>query len=161
MNFTTLEIERKDAVAWIWMNKPNVHNAFDEVLIAELTSALDDLDADGEVRVIVLAGRGKSFSAGADLNWMRRQGAASLDDNVADATKLAVLFRTLAECATPTLASVHGAALGGGVIALDLGYPAVSIAGAVAAAGGLLLVLATRRTQARRAADACNSPLRT
>jgi methylglutaconyl-CoA hydratase len=115
MNYTTLEIERKGAAAWIWMNKPDVHNAFDETLIAELTSALGALDAAEEVRVIVLAGRGKSFSAGADLNWMRRQGAASSAENLADAVKLAVLFRTLAECATPTLARVHGAALGGGM----------------------------------------------
>lgn len=115
MNYETLEIERKGAAAWIWMNKPDVHNAFDELLIAELTSALDDLDAANEVRVIVLAGRGKSFSAGADLKWMRRQGASSFAENYVDAGKLAALFRTLAECATPTIARVHGAALGGGM----------------------------------------------
>ena len=115
MTYETLEVEVKGAAAWIWMNKPEVHNAFDECLIAELTSAIDDLDAAEEVRVIVLAGRGKSFSAGADLNWMRRQGAASFAENLEDAGKLAELFRTLAECSTPTVARVHGAALGGGM----------------------------------------------
>ncbi|MDY7576823.1 enoyl-CoA hydratase/isomerase family protein [Herbaspirillum sp. RTI4] len=117
MNYTTLEIEpRQDgAAAWVWMDRPALHNAFDETLIAELTQALRSLDADASVRVIVLAGRGKSFSAGADLNAMKRQGAAAEEDNVADARRLAELFRVLSECATPTVARVHGAAIGGGM----------------------------------------------
>lgn len=114
-DYTTLKIEPRDAATWVWMNRPEVHNAFDETLIAELTHAFAALDADDAVRVIVLAGQGKSFSAGADLNWMRRQGAAPFDDNLADARKLAELFRTIAWCATPTLARVHGAAMGGGM----------------------------------------------
>lgn len=114
-NPTTLKIERRGPVAWIWMDRPQVHNAFDETLIAELTVAFHRLDADADVRVIVLAGNGKSFSAGADLNWMKRQGTASVEDNVADARRLATLFRTIAMCRTPTVARVHGAALGGGM----------------------------------------------
>ena len=117
--YTTLEIEHRGAadaaVAWVWMNRPEVHNAFDETLIAELTAALAALGADAGVRAIVLAGRGKSFSAGADLNWMKRQGSASMEENLADARRLAKLFRTLAECAKPTIARVHGAAMGGGM----------------------------------------------
>jgi methylglutaconyl-CoA hydratase len=97
------------------MNRADVHNAFDETLIAELTAALKALEADESVRVIVLAGRGKSFSAGADLNWMKRQGSASMEENLADARRLAELFRTLAECTKPTIARVHGAAMGGGM----------------------------------------------
>lgn len=112
---TALQLEHRGAAAWVWMNRPEVHNAFDETLIAELTAAFDALDADPGVRVIVLAGRGRSFSAGADLNWMRRQGSAPPEQNLADARKLAGLFRTIATCATPTLARVHGAALGGGM----------------------------------------------
>jgi methylglutaconyl-CoA hydratase len=115
MDYTTLKIERRGAAAWIWMNRPEVHNAFDETLITELTAAFKALDAEPAVRAIVLAGEGKSFSAGADLNWMQRQGAAPLEDNLADARKLAGLFRTISMCATPTLARVHGAALGGGM----------------------------------------------
>ena len=111
----SLDIERRGSAVWIWMNKPEVHNAFDETLIAELTSTVRGLDADDAIRAIVLAGRGKSFSAGADLNWMKRQGAAGPEQNLADARKLAALFRAIAECATPTLARVHGAALGGGM----------------------------------------------
>ena len=115
MNYECLKIERRGASAWVWMSRPEVHNAFDETLIRELTECLAALDTDSSVRVIVLAGEGKSFSAGADLNWMKRQGAASLDDNVADSRRLAALFRTLSLCATPTIARVHGAALGGGM----------------------------------------------
>lgn len=120
MSYTTIEIERRATtagtiVAWLWMNRADVHNAFDETLIAELTTALQELESDNRVRVIVLAGRGKSFSAGADLNWMKRQGSASMEDNLADARRLAELFRVLAECAKPTIARVHGAAMGGGM----------------------------------------------
>ena len=115
----TLRLEHRGepgrAVAWVWMAKPAVHNAFDETLIAELTATLLALDADPTVRVIVLAGEGKSFSAGADLTWMQRQGAASVDENLADARRLAELFRTLSTLAKPTIARVHGAALGGGM----------------------------------------------
>jgi methylglutaconyl-CoA hydratase len=115
MTYDTLKIEHRGPAAWVWMNRPKLHNAFDETLIAELTAAFAALDPDPAVRVIVLAGAGKSFSAGADLNWMKRQGAAVFDDNLADARKLAALFRAIATCATPTLARVHGAALGGGM----------------------------------------------
>ena len=97
------------------MNRPEVHNAFDETLIAELTDAFATLDGDESVRVIVLAGTGRGFSAGADLNWMRRQGAASEEQNLADARRLADLFRTISDCSTPTVARVQGAALGGGM----------------------------------------------
>jgi len=115
MNYKSLKIEQQDAAAWVWMSRPDVHNAFDETLIAELTDAFAALDRDPAVRAIVLAGEGKSFSAGADLNAMKRQGAAALESNLSDARKLATLFRTISMCATPTLARVQGAALGGGM----------------------------------------------
>lgn len=113
--YETLEIERAGAVATIWMNRPDVHNAFDATLIAELSAACEALDADEAVRVVVLAGRGKSFSAGADLNWMKAAGEASEAENFADAMRLAGMLRTLAEMSKPTIARVHGAALGGGL----------------------------------------------
>lgn len=115
MPLTTLELESRGPVAWIWMNRGERHNAFDETLIAELTGMLEAVDADAGTRAVVLAGRGKSFSAGADLHWMKLQGAAPMDDNLADAHRLAKLFRVLAECSKPTLARVHGAAMGGGM----------------------------------------------
>ncbi len=113
--YETLEIQREAGVATIWMNRPDVHNAFNAQLIADLTTACIELDADDTVRAVVLAGRGKSFSAGADLNWMKAAGEASEAENFADAMKLAGMLRTLAEMKKPTIARVHGAALGGGM----------------------------------------------
>lgn len=115
MSYETLEIVRDGGVATVWMNRPDVHNAFNAQLIADLTAACRALDADDTVRAVVLAGRGKSFSAGADLNWMKAAGEASEAENFADAMKLAGMMRTLAEMRKPTIARVHGAALGGGM----------------------------------------------
>jgi len=96
------------------MARPEVHNAFNEALIAELHAAFRELGADVGVRVIVLAGEGKSFSAGADLDWMRRMASASEAENRADAERLAAMLRAVAECPKPVVARVHGAAIGGG-----------------------------------------------
>jgi len=115
MPFQALQIELNGPVATLWMNRPELHNAFDEILIAELTAACIALDEDQDVRVVVLAGRGKSFSAGADLNWMKRAANNGLDDNLNDARALARMLRTLAEMDKPTIARVQGAALGGGM----------------------------------------------
>lgn len=115
MTLETLTITRRGAAAWVTMNLPAVHNAFDQTLIDELTRSYQDLDTDDTVRAIVLTGAGKSFSAGANLAWMQRQGAAGEAENLADARKLAQLFHTIAHCSTPTVARVHGAALGGGM----------------------------------------------
>lgn len=115
MSYETLEIVRAAGVATIWMNRPDVHNAFNAQLIADLTTACIELDADEAVRAVVLAGRGRSFSAGADLNWMKAAGEASEAENFADAMRLAGMLRTLAEMNKPTIARVHGAALGGGM----------------------------------------------
>lgn len=114
MSYSTLEIQRDGAVATLWMNRPEVFNAFDEQLIAELTQACQALDHDDSVRVVVLAGRGRHFSAGADLNWMRRAASHGEAENLADARQFARMLRTLATLSKPTVARVHGAALGGG-----------------------------------------------
>ena len=113
-HFETLEIERSGRVATIWMNRPAVFNAFDEQLIDELSAACRALDADRSVRVVVLAGRGRHFSAGADLNWMRRAAGFSEAENLADARRFADMLRALAGMGKPTIARVQGAALGGG-----------------------------------------------
>ena len=113
-HFMTLDIELNGPVATVWMNRPDLHNAFDENLIAELTAACLALDDDPDVRVVILAGRGKSFSAGADLNWMKRAANNGVDDNLNDARALARMLRVLAEMKKPTIARVQGAALGGG-----------------------------------------------
>jgi len=112
--YTSLEIERKGQLATLWMNRPEVFNAFDETLIAELTQACNALDADASVRVVVLAGRGRHFSAGADLNWMKRAAAASPEDNLQDARRFAAMLQRLATMSKPTIARVQGLALGGG-----------------------------------------------
>ena len=112
--YETLEIERTGKVATIWMNRPAVLNAFDEQLIDELTAACRELDADPGVRIVVLGGRGKHFSAGADLNWMKRAANFTHEQNVANARRFAGMLRTLAGMSKPTIARVQGAALGGG-----------------------------------------------
>ena len=110
-----LQTEIKDGVATLCMNRPEVHNAFDDALIAAMTAELHRLDQLPEARVIVLAANGKSFSAGADLNWMRRMAKYSEEENLRDAMALAGLMRTLDGVKKPTVARVQGAAFGGGV----------------------------------------------
>jgi methylglutaconyl-CoA hydratase len=112
---TCVEVTVRNAVAIVILDRPDVHNAFDETLIAELTAALAALDADENVRAVVLAGAGRSFCAGADLNWMKRMAGFSRAQNLADAQALAAMLRTLAGLSKPTIARVHGAAMGGGV----------------------------------------------
>ena len=115
MPFQALQIELSGPVATLWMNRPDRHNAFDETLIAEITAACGALHEEIDGRVVILAGRGKSFSAGADLNWMKRAADTGIDDNLDDARALARMLRALAEMRKPTIARVQGAALGGGM----------------------------------------------
>ena len=110
-----LEAVDAGGVARLVLNRPEVHNAFNDALIAELTAALKRLEQDPEVRAVLLAAEGKSFSAGADLNWMKRMAGYSTEENRADARGLAGLMRTLNDLAKPTIALVQGAAYGGGV----------------------------------------------
>ena len=110
-----LQIEKAGKVATVRLNRPDKHNAFDEHLIAELTQAFRDLASDAAVRVVVLAANGQSFSAGADLDWMRRMSQYSHDENRADAMKLATMLRTIHECPKPVIARVHGPAFAGGM----------------------------------------------
>ena len=111
----TLEQQRDGAVLRLRLNRPALHNAFDAGLIGALTRALAEAGADSVIRVVVLEADGASFSAGADLNWMRGMAAASEADNREDSLALARLMRTLDELPKPTIARVQGAAFGGGV----------------------------------------------
>ncbi|MCD9006328.1 enoyl-CoA hydratase/isomerase family protein [Luteimonas sp. XNQY3] len=108
-------IEYTGAVATLWMDRPERHNAFDEHLIDAIDRGLQTLGADDTVRVVVLAGRGRSFSAGADLDWMRRAADYDVARNRDEAEALARMLRRLAELPKPTIARVHGAAIGGGL----------------------------------------------
>lgn len=112
----TLKIER-DArgVALIAMNRPEVHNAFDEAMIREVIEAFRDLGSDDSVRVIIVAAEGKSFCAGADLNWMKRASEYDEDQNREDAGELALMLNAIYACPKPVIARVQGNAFGGGV----------------------------------------------
>ena len=104
-----------DGRATVTLNRPEVHNAFDDALIAELHGVLDDLAGREEVRLVVLASEGKSFSAGADLNWMKRVAGYTEAENLADSMALAEMLQRLDTMPVPTVARIQGAALGGGV----------------------------------------------
>lgn len=101
-------------VATVALNRPKIHNAFDDALIDVLTDELHRLQQDADVRCIVLTGNGDSFSAGADVRWMRRIASYSKKQNLADARKLAQLMHTLYRLEKPTIARVNGVAFGGG-----------------------------------------------
>lgn len=150
-------------VATLTMNRPERFNAFDEGLIQALRQAVDECAADPQVRVIVLAGAGKHFSAGADIGWMRRAAAAPEDVNRADAQAFAGMLAALASCPKPTIARVQGLALGGGVglacacdiaIAADSAQFAVSEArfGILPAVIGPYVIRAVGPRQAQRLA---------
>ncbi|MBP7203874.1 MAG: enoyl-CoA hydratase/isomerase family protein [Propionivibrio sp.] len=113
--YQSIVTEVDDSVGIVTLNKEERHNAFDQQLIDELTHALLSLDADPTVRVIVLSSAGKSFCAGADLNWMKRAITNNPQENLQDAHAFARLMRTLNELSKPTIARVHGPAFGGGV----------------------------------------------
>ena len=113
--YETLAVALQHGVAVVTLNRPDLHNAFNETLIAEFTELLNVLDTDDEVRVVVLAGSGKSFCAGADLNWMKKMAGYGPAENLADAQALALMLRTLNGLSKPTVARVQGAAYGGGV----------------------------------------------
>ncbi len=155
--------QRAPGVAQVTMNRPEVFNAFDEAMIGELDATFAALEADDTVRTIVLAGAGRHFSAGADLQWMQRASQASIEWNLQDARHFAGMLGRIEGCAKPTLARIQGAALGGGVglacacdiaIAADNASFSVSEArfGILPAVIGPYVVNAVGKRQARRLA---------
>ena len=115
MAYGTIEIHVEQGVAVLWLNRPEVRNAFNDIMIAELTAAFAELDADPAVRAVVLAGRGKVFCAGADLNWMKRMGEMDFEENRKDALAFGAMLNRLHALKKPTIARVHGAAFAGGM----------------------------------------------
>ena len=111
--FTTLETQITNQVATIWLNRPDIRNAFNEVMISELIQAFNEVAVIEAVLVIVLRGRGKSFCAGADLNWMRDVAGYSYEQNLKESLQLSDCFYTIYNSPKPTIAVVHGAAIGG------------------------------------------------
>jgi len=110
-----LEVEQRGAVRWIWLNRPEYRNAFNDALIAEISAAFAEIEAAPDTRIVVVAARGPAFCAGADLNWMRSMAGFSHADNHADALKVARMFQAVHACSRPVVARVHGQAFGGGV----------------------------------------------
>ena len=115
MEYRTLEIDVAQGVANVWLNRPDVRNAMNEDVIGELAAAVRALSAEAQVGVIVLAGRGSAFCAGADLAWMRRMAEAGHAENRAGALKLARMLDAVRTCPKPTIARVHGPAFAGGM----------------------------------------------
>ncbi len=113
-NYEYLEITREGPVTRVFLNRPEIHNAFDDVLMRSLTDCFRGLGEDESTRVIILSGRGKSFCAGADLNWMKRMVDYSDEENLRDSALLQAMLTTINSCPKPVVARVHGAALGGG-----------------------------------------------
>lgn len=113
--YQSILTEIDSGVGIVTLNRAERHNAFDDLMITELSEAVDILAAEPAVRVIVVSSTGKSFCAGADLHWMKRMAGYSGEENLQDSRAMAELFRRIAQCPKPTVARVQGAAYGGGV----------------------------------------------
>jgi methylglutaconyl-CoA hydratase len=115
MTYETLQLAAQHGIGVIWMNRPDVRNAFNETMIAELARAFQAADGDDSIRAVVLAGHGPAFCAGADLNWMKKMSGYGLKENHADAMQLATMLNTIYMMKKPTVARVHGPAFAGGM----------------------------------------------
>lgn len=123
--FETLLVERDQGVTTLTLNRPDLHNAFNETMILELAKAFAQFGKDKETRVLVLTGAGESFCAGADLNWMKKVASYSPAQNRADALRLHKMLLAIQRCPKPVIAVVNGAAIGGGtglVAAVDMAF---------------------------------------
>ncbi len=111
--YKTIEVEVVNHKATIWLDRPEIHNAFNEVMISELIDCVEEINYREDVRIVLLRGKGKSFCAGADLNWMRDVATYTYEENYRESYQLSKCFYTLYTCRKPTIAVVHGAAIGG------------------------------------------------
>ncbi|MHB8908534.1 MAG: enoyl-CoA hydratase/isomerase family protein [Syntrophales bacterium] len=161
MEYKTLLVETKTGIGIVWMNRPKLHNALDDTMTAELTAAMRKMDDDPAVRIVILAGTGKSFSAGADMDWLRRLGGFNAKQNRAEALNAATLLQTIDALKKPTIARVHGPAFGGGaglIAACDMAVAAYEAEfclsevrlGAIPAAIGPYVIRAIGERAARR-----------
>ncbi|MFA5781740.1 MAG: enoyl-CoA hydratase-related protein [Bacteroidales bacterium] len=112
-NYETIEFEIKDRVGTIWLNRPDIHNAFNSQMIKDIIDCFESLNNEQDVRIAVLRGKGKSFCAGADLNYMKSIATFGFEENYHDSLNLAKCFYAIYTCKKPTIAVVHGAAIGG------------------------------------------------
>lgn len=112
-NFQTIEFEKNADLGILWLNRPDIHNAFNEVMIQEIIQCVEEVNSMDDIRILIIRGRGKSFCAGADLNWMRGVAQYSFEQNFKESLNLSKCFFTVYTCKKPTIAIVHGAAIGG------------------------------------------------
>jgi methylglutaconyl-CoA hydratase len=115
MNEDTIKIQREEDIVTIYLNRPEVHNAMSEQLMKELTICFNDLSKDEKTRIIILTGKGKSFCAGADLNWMKSMVNYSKEENIRDSRLLVSLYDSIYNCPKPVIGRVNGHAFGGGL----------------------------------------------
>jgi len=113
--FETIRYEIADRIITVWLNRPEVHNAFNDTMLAELVEILQEIERDDDIRVVVFTGRGKSFSAGADLNWMKKMVGYTFEENLDDSLMISKLFSTIYTLKKPVLSAINGAAIGGGM----------------------------------------------
>lgn len=114
-DYKTLRLAETNGVLTVSLDRPDVHNAFNDELIAEMIALLDELEARRDLRALLLRGEGPNFCAGADLNWMSKMVAYTREENIRDASLLAKMYERLDRCPLPVLGRIHGAAIGGGV----------------------------------------------
>ncbi len=129
MEYTTLKYEKDGRVGRVTFNRPEIHNAFNSTVITEMSHLFDELAKDDDLRVVLLTGEGKSFCAGADLNWMREVIDQSFEQNLAESNKLADLFYQIYTFKRPVIGRINGAAIGGGtgfVAVCDIAVAAAS-----------------------------------
>ncbi len=115
MKYDTIDVSKQNNVVTIFLNRPDVHNAMNEQLIKELTDCFKKLDKEKDTRIIILTGKGKSFCAGADLNWMKSMLNFSKTENIKDSNILLDLYDTIYNCSKPVIARINGYAFGGGI----------------------------------------------
>ncbi len=115
MKYDTITVSKESDIATIFLNRPDVHNAMNEKLMKELTDCFKKLDKDKDTRAIIITGNGKSFCAGADLNWMKSMVAYSKEENIKDSNLLLDLYESIYSCSKPVIAKVNGHAFGGGI----------------------------------------------
>ena len=115
MKYETIQIQKDESVIKVSLNRPDVHNAMNEQLMKELTACFKEIANDNTVRVIVLTGNGKSFCAGADLNWMKSMAKYSKEENIQDSRLLLDLYEAIYSCPKPVIGRINGHAFGGGI----------------------------------------------
>src|SRR6266568_4529163 len=111
--FQTIEVISENQITTIWLNRPEVHNAFNHLMVIEISAAMEDLSKDENLRVLVIRGRGKSFCAGADLNWMQEVVEFDYEKNISESLLLAKCLRALYRFPIPVISIAHGSVLGG------------------------------------------------